>query len=576
MLRHSIIILCCWPLGLLAQVPSDTTNLSCQKNGGTIQSPFKHHKEEGGLLSAENDPGVRSSETGFFIELDDTFTQTMEPNDDDSFGPLDLGFTFCFYGTEYNQVYINNNGNISFLNPYYEYSPIGFPSDQYIMIASFWGDVDTRTQPPPDVGTGLVWHRLETDPYRLTLIFDHVGYYNMHADKLNTFQLIITDGNDPLIGIGNNVAFAYEEMEWTTGDASGGVGGFGGFPATVGVNKGDGESHALVGRFDKPGDCFNGPYGAPSCVGYLNYRRYIFDACDEEVIIDPPDEPQVSTHEATDVTASSAVLGGEVLSGNGEEISEYGIYWGSGPNPLNSGIKVPIGSGAGSFSLLISELESLTTYYFLAYAVNEAGTGYGITRSFTTLGEPPVVITSEPEDITANSAILGGDVVSDGGLFVEERGILWSTYSDPIMQGAQETVGQGTGWFSLTMESLMPGTDYYFTAFAENELGRSFGEIKQFTTNAELGVLPNAFMPSSNIPANQLFKPSFNLMPQQYSLSVYNQWGRRVFHTGDPNVGWDGMDDGVVAPAGGYNYFVEYRDSQGNEHKLRGVVILIR
>src|ERR1051326_5039401 len=35
---------------------------------------------------------------------------------DDSFTdpPIDLPFDFCFYGQTYNQVYINNNGNVSF------------------------------------------------------------------------------------------------------------------------------------------------------------------------------------------------------------------------------------------------------------------------------------------------------------------------------------------------------------------------------------------------------------------------------------------------------------------------------
>ena len=42
------------------------------------------------------------------------------------------------------------------------------------------------------------------------------------------------------------VLFLYESITWTTGDASGGSGGFGGTPAQVGFNAGDGIRFATV------------------------------------------------------------------------------------------------------------------------------------------------------------------------------------------------------------------------------------------------------------------------------------------------------------------------------------------
>ncbi len=60
------------------------------------------------------------------------------------------------------------------------------------------------------------------------------------------------------MGIGNNVCFCYENMEWTTGDASDGVSGFGGVPATVGVNNGDGVKFSQFGRFNSTGNGING------------------------------------------------------------------------------------------------------------------------------------------------------------------------------------------------------------------------------------------------------------------------------------------------------------------------------
>jgi len=213
------------------------------------------------------------------VPLDGTFTQAMGPNDDGSTGLMTAPFTFCFYGTNQTTFYINNNGNVSFGNPYYEYTPTGFPINAYPMIAAFWADVDTRNTP----GGGSVWYKMTA--HSVIIIWDAVGYFSYHNDKLNTFELIFTDGLDPLIGVGNNVAFSYTTMQWTTGDVSGGTNGFGGGGATVGINKGDGVKYALVGRFNHAGTDYDGPGGNADGIGYLTDKYFQFDACQENPII---------------------------------------------------------------------------------------------------------------------------------------------------------------------------------------------------------------------------------------------------------------------------------------------------
>lgn len=217
-------------------------------------------------------PKVSPSNTksGLIIPLDGTFTVALGPNDDGSTSQMTLPFSFTFYGDMLNNFYINNNGNISFGSPYGEYTSTGFPVDDFPMLAPFWADVDTR-----GANSGLVHYRLE--PNRLVVIWDHVGYYNSQSDKLNTFELIVTDGTDPLIGVGNNVAFCFADMQWTTGSASSGSGGFGGTPATVGINKGDGTNFALVGRFDHEGTDYDGPGGGNDGISYLDDKCFFFN-----------------------------------------------------------------------------------------------------------------------------------------------------------------------------------------------------------------------------------------------------------------------------------------------------------
>ena len=66
--------------------------------------------------------------------------------------------------------------------------------------------------------------------------------YILYSSQTNTFQcIIISDGTHTF------VTFLYNDIQWTTGDASGGTGGFGGTPAQVGFNAGDGTFFSLQG-----------------------------------------------------------------------------------------------------------------------------------------------------------------------------------------------------------------------------------------------------------------------------------------------------------------------------------------
>jgi hypothetical protein len=191
-------------------------------------------------------------------------------NDDDVTTEIALPFVFSFYGSSYTSVFLNNNGTLSFGDAVIEFSPSGFPFAGEPMIAPFWGDVDTR-----DVASGVVHYKVEA--HRLIVTWDHVGYYLGHGNLRNTFQVILSDGTDPVVGAGNNVCFCYGDMQWTTGDASGGIGGFGGAPATAGINKGDGTTHAVIGRFDHAGSDYDGPGGNADGVSYLDNQRFCFD-----------------------------------------------------------------------------------------------------------------------------------------------------------------------------------------------------------------------------------------------------------------------------------------------------------
>lgn len=189
---------------------------------------------------------------------------------DDGYSPvINLPFTFCFFGDNYTSVYMNNNGNISFNNGISTFSSNAFPSNGNTMIAAFWADFDFG-------GTGTM-HATITPT---AAIFNWVaaGYFSSQTDKINTCQIVITDGTDPLI-TGGNCAIHYADMQWTTGSASSGVNGFGGTPATAGANRGNNIDYFQIGRFDHAGVDYDGPTGANDGVSWLDNKSFFFDFC---------------------------------------------------------------------------------------------------------------------------------------------------------------------------------------------------------------------------------------------------------------------------------------------------------
>ncbi len=95
--------------------------------------------------------------------------------------------------------------------------------------------------------------------------------------------------------------------------------------------------------------------------------------------------PTVITAEITEITTNSAKCGGEVTNDGGAEVTERGICWSMSANPTLTDHHLIVGSGTGSFSIVMDSLPDNTTYHVRAYAINEKGTAYGLDKEFTTL-----------------------------------------------------------------------------------------------------------------------------------------------------------------------------------------------
>jgi hypothetical protein len=204
------------------------------------------------LLAA---PGA--ARAGAVVPFTLTNQQTLDANDDGSAGPVTLNIDGAggidFFGVTSTTVYVNNNGNITFSNPLSQYTPDGLATGVgQPIIAPFFADVDTR-----GAGSGLVTYGNATYNGFNAFVVDWplVGYYGEQTDKLNDFQLILTDRSDT--GAGNfDIEFNYNQVQWETGNASGGVDGLGGTSAAVGYSNGLSDPNNVY--YQLPGSLVNG------------------------------------------------------------------------------------------------------------------------------------------------------------------------------------------------------------------------------------------------------------------------------------------------------------------------------
>ncbi len=96
--------------------------------------------------------------------------------------------------------------------------------------------------------------------------------------------------------------------------------------------------------------------------------------------------PTVTTATLFDIGPTSAFGGGNVTNAGGGTVTARGVCWSTSGNiPTIADSHTVDGSGTGSFYSIITALTPGTTYYIRAYATNEAGTNYGIIRTFSTL-----------------------------------------------------------------------------------------------------------------------------------------------------------------------------------------------
>lgn len=223
-------------------------------------------------------------------------SNTLARNDDGSTGLVNIGFNVNFFGLTFSQLFVNNNGNITFDAALSAFTPFGLTNTNRQIIAPFFADVDTRLAGDEvTYGTGSFNGRAAFGVNWINV--DYFQASTAHTNR-NSFQLLLVERADT--GAGNfDIIFNYDEILWETGthgSSGGDANGRGGNSARAGFSNGTGQSGSF---YELTGSAVNGALlngGSHALISNsLNSGidgRYIFTARDGDIDVDPVPVPE--------------------------------------------------------------------------------------------------------------------------------------------------------------------------------------------------------------------------------------------------------------------------------------------
>ena len=179
----------------------------------------------GGPDSAENywtDSDNEASLGSDWIDISNIGTQYNFADNDESGALIDIGFTFPFYGENYNECIINPNGWVGFGNDNDVWDNTSIPSTSAPRpaIFGFWDDLNPVNDNCSSCAGEVYYH---TDGSRLVVWFNNVTHWPTYFDdSAYNFQIVIYSTGE--------IRYNYDSM---TGDFS---------SATIGMQNAQGNS----------------------------------------------------------------------------------------------------------------------------------------------------------------------------------------------------------------------------------------------------------------------------------------------------------------------------------------------
>lgn len=193
-------------------------------------------------------------------------------------------------------------------------------------------------------------------------------------------------------------------------------------------------------------------------------------------------QPEVTTVEYSDVTATSVTMSGEVKKENGAPAIVRGFLWGT-KDPVtfeNMEDSLHVSTRDTHFSAIVGGLTNNKKYYIAAFAENVAGRTMGEILTFTTNEGLGQMKTLDPTNVKAESALVGGKIEDPGEGQIKQRGVYYWKEGETKKESILSTMQ--TDSFTCQLTGLTPNTKYYVQAFATSQFGTIEGSSQKYFT----------------------------------------------------------------------------------------------
>lgn len=231
----------------------------------------------------------------------------------------------------------------------------------------------------------------------------------------------------------------------------------------------------------------------------------------------------------------------------------------------NSAATRGIDEPTGNVSIAISS----APYPYLVYTkANSSAVNTPIARLYAPPPPPAVLTTNTITTITTTTAVSGGNITSDGGQAITERGVVYSN-SNATPTTANSKVADATGGmgnFSVTLTGLTPGTFYYARAYAINSGGTSYGNTIRLSTLQVSDAVVTT-------PKQVEFLTRGLVAIQKTSSSVFLSW--RLLGNDPANISFNVYRNGVKVNASPITNSTNYTDgttTTNNNYSIKPVV----
>jgi predicted phage tail protein len=173
--------------------------------------------------------------------------------------------------------------------------------------------------------------------------------------------------------------------------------------------------------------------------------------------------------------------------------------------------------------------------------------------------------------VTGTTAIVGGNITSDGGGNIIARGICWGATFNPTVSDNVTNEGNGTGTFSSTITGLSSGETYHARAYATNSAGVQYGDDVTFVSTGGAPTATTEYpstIGSTYVTLNASVDPNYISTVVTFEYGTTTSYGQSATAENSPLTGagsrnaWVNIPSGLI-PATNYHFRVKAVNSSG-------------